>query len=100
MNYKDVAKMIWKLWEEPTTIEAIIRDICFLFVSSYAFFIFEQHAGVMTRDYIIVTEVALTQINFGLAWSNFFINVLTVLVITEISSYIAKAYWDYRSDNL
>jgi len=68
--------------------------------SAFAFYFFSCLAGYIAAEYIIVTEVALTQINFGLSWSNFFINVLTVLVISEISSYIAKAYWDYRGDNL
>jgi hypothetical protein len=95
---------LWKiatdLFEEPTTLEAISTHICYIITSSFAFFFFVEMAGLMTRDYIIVTDSALRNVNYLLAWSNFFINILTMLIIFEVSSYIAKAYWDYRRDNL
>jgi len=88
------------LWEEPTTIEAIVTHLCYLVTSSFAFFFFTELGGVIERDYAVVSEASIAQCQLLLSWSNLFINLLTILIIFEISSYIAKAYWDYRRDNL
>jgi len=101
---KDIKNMIWNtasnLWEEPTTLEAIATHLCYLVTSAYAFYFFVLFAADYSANYFIIREANLNLISTLLQWSNFFINLLTILIIFEVSSYIAIAYWDYRRDNL
>jgi hypothetical protein len=101
MNLKNqLLDLLTDLWEEPTTLEAITRDISFWFVASFTFYFFVLLVGFVTTYQSVVSDVAIKQISLGIQWSNFFLNILTFLVILEVSSYIAKAYWDYRRDTL
>jgi len=93
--------MIWDtasdLWEEPTTLEAISTHLCYWVTSSFAFFFILICAEMLSDK---ISSSGLDNINFWFRWSNLFLNIFSILIIFEVSSYIAKAYWDYRRDNL
>jgi hypothetical protein len=49
---------------------------------------------------IIFTEESIRVVMYLMAWSNFFLNILFMLIIIEISQMITVSYWRYRKDNL
>jgi hypothetical protein len=97
---EEVWDFLNELWEEPTTLDAIATHLCYWVTSSYAFYFFVLLVQTLTYERDIVSELATNQMSILIQWSNFFLNIFTILIIFEISSYIAKAYWDYRRDNL
>jgi uncharacterized membrane protein len=96
-----IYRAIKPLWETPTESLQIITHLCFLVVSSFAFFFFIQMAILLeATGTIIITDQAVWNVNYLVGISNLLINIFSILIIFEVSDYIAKAYHRYRRENL
>jgi len=101
-EYRDALfDFIGQLWDEDIPAYDITVQACFLFVSALGFFFFISLAATMeTQGIVVLPDWAVANVNYLIGWSNFFINLLFVLIVIEISQYIAVNYQRYRVANL
>jgi hypothetical protein len=94
-----IYKTIEQLWNADTLPADIAVHLCFMVVSSFAFF-FVDSTIVLLMESVIFTDSSISIANYLIGWSNILLNLLFMLIIINSSQNIAKAYWRYRRDNL
>lgn len=100
MNWEQIYKFVGELWHEDTQPATLAAHLCFLVVSSFAFF-FVPYAGLAFElTGTIFREGSIDVITRLITWSNFFLNLLFLLIIIDISQIISNAYYNYKRDNL
>lgn len=100
-DYDNIYRIVKQLWNEDTQPSDLASHICFMVVSSFAFFFFVMMiVSMISNGTISITDAGTSSINAGIGWSNLFLNLLSILVIIETSQMIANAYWKWRRDNL
>jgi hypothetical protein len=100
MPYHDkLYTLVHHLWHEETRPATVAAHLCFMVVSSFALFLFVQVAGMLEAKYDFSNE--MTHLSAYLAnWNNFFINLLFLLIIIELSQITSIAYYRWRRENL
>jgi hypothetical protein len=101
-DYDNLYRIVKQLWNEDTQLSDLASHLCFMVVSSFAFFFFVVliSASVMESNGIILSDADVNTVNILIGWSNVFLNVLFFLIVVETSQMIANAYWKWRRDNL
>lgn len=97
---EEIYKALKPLWETPTDLRQIITHLCYLVVSAFAFYFFMVTILFLTTYQITITDQAVLNVNYLLGISNVLINLLSILIIFEVSDYISRAYHTYRRENL
>ena len=100
MNLNNFYKVLEQLWNAETLPTDVVVHLCFMVVSSFAFFFFMLLAAVISKEYVHVTDVAMNSIHVGFMWSNIFLNLLFMLIIAEITQMVISWYNNYTRDNL
>ena len=100
LDYDNLYRIVKQLWNEDTQPSDLISHLCFLVVSSFAFFFFVMAIASMELNGIILSDAGVNTVNILIGWSNVFLNVLFFLIVVETSQMIANAYWRWRRDNL
>ena len=100
-DYDNLYRIVKQLWNEDTQPSDLASHLCFMVVSSFAFFFFVMMIVFMvSTGTVSLTDASTSSINTGIGWSNLFLNLMSILVIIETSQMISSAYWKWRRDNL
>jgi hypothetical protein len=98
-SYDNLYIIIQHLWHEETTPATVAAHLCFMVVSSFAFFLFVMFASMSIGNSNPISNW-FDVVNALYKASNFFLNLLFLLIIIELSQMISIAYYNWKRDNL
>lgn len=88
-----VFKRLHQLWNAETSPADIAVHLCFMVVSSYAFYFFTLAGTYMELAGVVFDMDAVGVILALVGWSNFLLNLLFLIILVEITQSIANAYY-------
>ncbi len=88
-----VFKRLHQLWNAETSPADIAVHLCFMVVSSYAFYFFTLAGTYMELSGVVFDMDAVGVILALVGWSNFLLNLLFLIILVEIAQSIANAYY-------
>ena len=100
LKYDQTVRFITAVYHTKHTVWDIVTQLCFMVAPAFLMVFMPLAGAYFELSGYTFTDEAIRSYSFGLAWINFFLNALFMLVLIEITQSIVGGYMDWTRDNL